>query len=139
MSQPIKKTTQTTTPPKPSSVSGTSSSSAAAAAAQSSSDQDLHKVIDKLEAKIKAVNANSLSRTQNARLTSADDKLHPLLSLKTGRAIDRFPETPRGVGKLSVTLVDSTLLALEADRSGKEDEKRARLREQIGLVGKDPA
>lgn len=32
-----------------------------------------------------------------------------------------------------VTLVDSILLALEADRAGNEEVKRARLRVQIGL------
>lgn len=136
-------------------------------------------------------NANNVARVANSQLVSADDELHPLMSLKTNRPIERFPETPRGVGKMSstfrlpasptslvvpypfpssppfcqsslpllsssqskdgsivktlqhnedkaltkwtVTLVDSTLLALEADRSGKEEEKRERLRVQLGL------
>lgn len=105
---------------------------------------------------------------------NADDKLHPLLSLKTGKPIDRFPETSKGIARLTgtfytpnlhansmplppettidmskrnrktdkddglVTTVDAILLALEADRSGKEEEKRARLRVQIGLKP-DPA
>lgn len=33
----------------------------------------------------------------------------------------------------AVTTVDAILLALEADRTGKETEKRERLRVQIGL------
>lgn len=46
-------------------------------------------------------NANNVARTANAHLTSADESLYPLVSLKTGRAIDRFPDTPRGIAKLS--------------------------------------
>jgi len=81
---------------------------------------------------------------------SADDKLTPLVNLKTnGGKIDRFPATPRDIGKLSgmyvryqpviailtipVTLLDTMLVALEADRTGTEDTKRERLRVQIGL------
>ena len=100
-------------------------------------------------------NTNNIARVSNSKLTSGDDKLQPLVSLKTANAIDRFPATSNAINKLSgmsnyplcpdddlesgvltwdtVTIIDAILLALEADRTGKEDEKRDRLRTQIGL------
>jgi len=49
-------------------------------------------------------NANNVARVANSHLVSADDKLSPLVSLKTnGGKIDRFPATPRDIGKLSGT------------------------------------
>ncbi|GAB7350987.1 hypothetical protein MBLNU459_g1484t1 [Dothideomycetes sp. NU459] len=108
-------------------------SSAASTTSSTTVEKDPVKLVEKLETKTKAVNANNISRVANSQLVSGDDKLHPLLSLKTGRAIERFPETPNGISKLSVTLVDAILNALEADRSGREQEKRERLRVQIGL------
>jgi len=89
--------------------------------------------LKKLETKTKAVNANNIARVANSQLVSADDKLHPLLALKTGKAIEKFPSTPKEINKLGVVQLDSMLLALEADRSGKEEEKSERLRVQIGL------
>jgi len=139
MAQPAKKVTQTTTPTK-----------SPAAADSHIPTKDHEKAIKDLETKVKAINTNNIARTANSHLVSADEKLHPLVSLKTGRAIDRFPETSKGLSKLSrmyivhhkwkthadlsqVTLVDAMLNALEADRTGKEDEKRERLRVLVGL------
>jgi hypothetical protein len=97
-------------------------------------------------------NANNVARVANSQLVSADDKLHPLLSLKNGRTLEKFPDTPKALAKLSgqfvfnqvilvchwfcsktVTVVDAMLSALEADRTGNEMEKREKLRLQIGL------
>ncbi|KAF1346289.1 hypothetical protein BDV97DRAFT_401629 [Delphinella strobiligena] len=124
MSQPLKKVTQTTTPSKTPPLAGSTADSP---------DKETMKLLDKLDIKTKAVNANNIARVANSHLTSAEEKLQPLLSLKTNRPIERFPETSKGLGRLSVTLVDSILLALEADRSGNEEVKRERLRVQIGL------
>ncbi|KAI5200326.1 hypothetical protein E4T39_05733 [Aureobasidium subglaciale] len=120
--------------------------------AAAGSEKDPLRLIEKLEVKTKAVNANNVARVANSHLVSADDRLHPLLSLKNGRTLEKFPESPRALAKLSgcspqasssvnlanlnpivVTLVDAMLSALEADRNGHEMEKRERLRLQIGL------
>ncbi|KEQ95054.1 hypothetical protein AUEXF2481DRAFT_233239 [Aureobasidium subglaciale EXF-2481] len=101
--------------------------------AAAGSEKDPLRLIEKLEVKTKAVNANNVARVANSHLVSADDKLHPLLSLKNGRTLEKFPESPKALAKLSVALVDAMLSALEADRNGNEMEKRERLRLQIGL------
>ncbi|THY75433.1 hypothetical protein D6C87_07142 [Aureobasidium pullulans] len=117
-------------------------------AAPAGSEKDPVRMIEKLETKTKAVVANS-------QLTNADEKLHPLLSLKNGRTLEKFPDTSKALAKLSgelisyspylismlrllivvdvVTVVDAMLSALEADRTGNEMEKREKLRLQIGL------
>ncbi|KAG8628414.1 hypothetical protein KVT40_004287 [Elsinoe batatas] len=123
MSTPTKISTPAKTPSKAPSVAG---SSAAA-------KEDPVEALKKLETKTKTVNANNVARVANSQLVSADEKLHPLLSLKTGKAIDKFPATPQDIGKLSVTVIDAILSTLDADRTGKEEEKRERLRVQIGL------
>ncbi|KAF2153423.1 hypothetical protein K461DRAFT_293687 [Myriangium duriaei CBS 260.36] len=120
--------TKTATPTKPAAPKAPSVAPSSAAA-----KEDPAEAIKKLEIKTKAVNANNVARVANSQLVSADDKLHPLVSIKTGKAIDKFPSTPKDVSKLSVTVVDAILNTLEADRTGKEDDKRERLRIQIGL------
>ncbi|KAG9593392.1 hypothetical protein KCU77_g17020, partial [Aureobasidium melanogenum] len=105
---------------------------AKAPAAPGGQKDPLH-MIEKLETKTKAVNANNVARVANSQLVSADDKLHPLLSLKNGKKLEKFPDTPKALAKLSVITVDAMLSALEADRDGNEMEKREKLRLQIGL------
>ncbi|KAI4722963.1 hypothetical protein E4T48_00745 [Aureobasidium sp. EXF-10727] len=105
----------------------------AKAPAAAGSEKDPVRMIEKLDIKTKAVNANNVARVANSQLVSADDKLHPLLSLKNGRPLDKFPETPKALAKLSVTVVDAMLSALEADRDGNEMVKREKLRLQVGL------
>jgi hypothetical protein len=46
-------------------------------------------------------NANNVARVANSQLVSADDKLHPLMSLKNGRTLEKFPDTPKALAKLS--------------------------------------
>jgi len=91
MAQPAKKVTQTTTTPTKS----------PAVADSHSPIKDAEKTFKDLETKVKAININNIARTANSHLVSADEKLHPLVSLKTARAIDRFPDTPTGLSKLS--------------------------------------
>ena len=78
-------------------------------------------------------NANNIARVANSQLTSNDEKLQPMMSLKTGKPIEKFPTTSKDIEKLSLTLVDTMLNALEADRTGSEATKKERLRVQIGL------
>ncbi|KAK4544284.1 hypothetical protein LTR36_004494 [Oleoguttula mirabilis] len=118
---------------------------------------DVTKAIEKLEFRVKAVyvesslaighvigslmarsNANNIARVANSKLATSDEKLYPLLSLKTGKPVEKFPLTSAGIPKLSLTLVDAMLNALDADRTGNEEAKRERLRVQIGL-GPKPA
>ncbi|CAD0112261.1 unnamed protein product, partial [Aureobasidium uvarum] len=89
----------------------------AKAPAAAGSEKDPVRMIEKLDIKTKAVVANS-------QLVSADDKLHPLLSLKNGRPLTSFRDA-KGVGEAE--------RALEADRDGNEMMKREKLRLQIGL------
>ncbi|KAI6858232.1 hypothetical protein KC343_g15971 [Hortaea werneckii] len=97
---------------------------------------DTVKAIEKLETRIKAVNANSIARVANSQRTDPEEKLHPFLSLKTGKPIEKFPPTPASISKLGLTQIDTLLNALDADRSGNEDAKRERLRLQVGLKPK---
>ncbi|KAI7162632.1 hypothetical protein KC349_g1921 [Hortaea werneckii] len=99
-------------------------------------NDDTVKAIEKLETRIKAVNANSIARVANSQMTDPEEKLHPLLSLKTGKPIEKFPPSPASISKLGLTQIDTLLNTLEADRSGNEDAKRERLRLQIGLKPK---
>ncbi|KAI6826021.1 hypothetical protein KC332_g4910 [Hortaea werneckii] len=99
-------------------------------------NDDTVKAIEKLETRIKAVNANSIARVANSQMTDPEEKLHPLLSLKTGKPIEKFPPTPASISKLGLTQIDSLLNTLDADRSGNEEAKRERLRLQVGLKPK---
>lgn len=64
---------------------------------------DPAKAIEKLEIRTKAVNANNVARVANSQLTSSEEKLHPLVSLKTGKTLDKFPETSKDLSKLTRT------------------------------------
>jgi len=115
---------------KASSVAGSVAASESPAAI---AKDDPVKAIEKLETKTKAVNANNVARVANSHLTSNDAKLHPLVSLRTGNTLDKFPQTSKDIAKLTLIQVDNMLLGLEADRSGNEAAKREKLRLQIGL------
>ncbi|KAK5747091.1 hypothetical protein LTR17_000223 [Elasticomyces elasticus] len=97
------------------------------------SPEEALKAVEKLETKTKAVNANNIARVANSQLTASDEKLLPLMSLKTGKPIEKFPATSKDIEKLSVTTVDAILNALDADRAGAEPIKKEKLRVQIGL------
>lgn len=90
-------------------------------------NDDAVKAIEKLETRTKAVyvtisltlslsrkrhvsntipfsNANSIARVANSQMTDPEDKLQPLLSLKTGKPIEKFPLTPASISKLGRAL-----------------------------------
>jgi heme-binding NEAT domain protein len=62
---------------------------------------DPAKAIEKLETRTKAVNANNVARVANSHLTTNDEKLHPLVALKTGKPLEKFPETSKDIAKLT--------------------------------------
>ncbi|KAF2090712.1 hypothetical protein K490DRAFT_53676 [Saccharata proteae CBS 121410] len=109
-----------------------STQKASASAAMPEKDNTSAK-INQIETRQKAINHNNVARVANSHLTSAADDLHVLHSLKTAKPIDRFPGTAKDIVKLSDTLVDAMLLALEEERKGTRDQKVERLRVQFGL------
>jgi len=62
---------------------------------------DPAKAIEKLEIRTKAVNTNNVARVANSHLTSSDAKLHPLVSLRTGKPLEKFPEASKDLAKLT--------------------------------------
>ncbi|EME43630.1 hypothetical protein DOTSEDRAFT_72858 [Dothistroma septosporum NZE10] len=95
---------------------------------------DASKAIEKLETRLKAVNANNVARVANSKVTSGDGKLLPLVSLKTGKTLDKFPETGKEVGKLTLTQMNDFLTQLDAEKTGSEATRRERVRLHIGLT-----
>ena len=87
-----------TTPSKASSVAGSAAASESPAAI---AKDDPVKAIAKLETRTKAINANNVARVANSHLTSNDAKLHPLVSLRTGNTLDKFPQTSKDIAKLT--------------------------------------
>lgn len=79
------------------------SAAAAAESATAVAKDDPAKAIEKLETRTKAVNANNVARVANSQLTSSEEKLHPLVNVKTGKTLDKFPETSKDLTKLTCT------------------------------------
>lgn len=77
------------------------SAAAAPESATAVAKEDPAKAIEKLETRTKAVNANNVARVANSQLTSSDEKLHPLVSLKTNKPLEKFPETSKDLAKLT--------------------------------------
>jgi len=46
-------------------------------------------------------NTNNIARVENSQLTSANDKLWVLHSLKTNRPLEKFPATAKDIAKLT--------------------------------------
>lgn len=151
IANPNMPTAPSKTPSKAPSVAGSAAPSESPATI---AKDDPVKAIEKLETRTKAINANNVARVANSHLTSSDAKLHPLVSLRTGNTLDKFPQTSKDIAKLTckhcdlvaslgyhtkaddyylVLQVDNMLLGLEADRAGNEAAKREKLRLQIGL------
>lgn len=84
--------------PKAPSVAGSAAPTETAAAV---AKDDPAKAIEKLEIRTKAVNTNNVARVANSHLISSDAKLHPLVSLRTGKPLEKFPETSMGLNKLT--------------------------------------
>lgn len=90
------------------SVNGSQTAAVAPESATAVAKDDPAKAIEKLETRTKAVNANNVARVANSQLTSSDEKLHPLVSLKTNKPLDKFPETSKDLGKLTCKCCSSS-------------------------------
>ncbi|KAK4622211.1 hypothetical protein CLAFUW4_07058 [Fulvia fulva] len=124
---------KSSTVPKINPVAKRTESIAGDSAAATAKD-DTNKAIEKLETRFKAVNTNNVARVANSRVTSNDEKLIPLVSLKNGQPLARFPETAKDVGKSTLTQMNVFLTQLDAERTGSEAARRERLRLHIGLI-----
>jgi hypothetical protein len=105
--------TTTTTGPSskaPSSVAGSADPTESAAA---TAKDNPAKAIEKLETRTKAVNTNNVARVANSHLISSDAKLHPLVSLRTGKPLEKFPDTSAGLTKLTCKFFFFLLLCLD--------------------------
>ena len=98
IANPNMPTTSSKTPSKAPSVAGSAAPSESPAAI---AKDDPVKAIEKLETRTKAINANNVARVANSHLTSNDAKLHPLVSLRTGNTLDKFPQTSKDIAKLT--------------------------------------
>ncbi|CAK4034074.1 Hypothetical predicted protein [Lecanosticta acicola] len=95
--------------------------------------EDTVKAIEKLEAKLTAINTNSVARVANSHITSADEALTPMVSLKTSKPLDKFPDTPKDIAKLTLVQINDLLTHLDTGKTGSEVARRERLRTQMGL------
>ncbi|KAJ9639964.1 hypothetical protein H2201_006866 [Coniosporium apollinis] len=144
-----------TTPTTPSKTSNTTPKVPASSAA-SPGKEEIKDRLNRQENRTKAVNTNNIARIANSQLTSADEKLQPLYSLRTNRPLDHFPTTAKGISKLSGvfnyhlgpcvevlnrdtdSMLDAMLLGLEAERTGNKEQKVERLRMHLGLKPNPP-
>jgi len=100
--------------------------------------QALNQRFDRLESRLKAVDANNLARLTNSMLVEADAELSPLRNTSTDEPIDGFPEKGRQIASLLGPALNNILRALGADIQGSVDTKRKRLRVLIGLKASPP-
>jgi hypothetical protein len=91
------------------SVAGSAAPTESAAA---TAKDDPAKAIEKLEIRTKAVNTNNVARVANSHLVSSDAKLHPLVSLRTGKPLEKFPETSAGIAKLTCKFIRCCVVGL---------------------------
>ena len=68
-----------------------------------------------LEALIRQSNANNVARVANSQLSTNDEKLQPMKSLKTGKSIEKFPATSAGIAKLSCKFCSPYCIGLRRD------------------------
>lgn len=81
---------------------------------------------------------NNVARLINSTLMDADLQLSPLRNVATNELIDQFPATPRAIRGMPSAALDTVLRALGMEIDGRIEQKRLRLRVQIGLKA-DPA
>jgi hypothetical protein len=81
---------------------------------------------------------NNVARLINNTLIDADGQLSHLRNVATNELIDQFPATPRAIRGMPSAALDTVLRALGMEIDGRIEQKRQRLRVQIGLKA-DPA
>ena len=105
--------TGTAAPAKPSPTVAKSVDKLPGDSAAAIAKEDPVKAIEKLEARARAVNVNNIARVSNSHLTSDDEKLTPLVSVKTGKAIDKFPSISREISKMTRTIAAAPVTKCE--------------------------
>ena len=76
---------------------------------------------------------NNVARLINRSLAEPDGQLSPLRNVATNELIDQFPTTPRAIRGMPSAALDTVLRALGMEIDGRIEQKRQRLRVQIGL------
>jgi hypothetical protein len=74
-----------------------------------------------------------VARLVNSTLGNPNGQLSPLRNVATNELIDQFPATPRVIRDMPGATLDAVLRALGMDIDGQIEQKRQRLRVQIGL------
>ncbi len=78
-------------------------------------------------------NVNNVARLINSSLVDSDGQLSPLHNVATNEPIDRFPATPGAIKDMPAAALNTVLRALGMETNGGLEQKRQRLRVQIGL------
>lgn len=65
---------------------------------------------------------------------NADLQLSPLRNAAANELIDQFPATPRAIRDMPSAALDTALRALRMEIDGQIEQKRQKLRFQIGLI-----
>ena len=81
---------------------------------------------------------NNVARLINCSLVEPNGQLSPLRNVATNGLIDQFLATPRAIRGMPSAALDTVLRALGMEIDGWIEQKRQRLRVQIGLKA-DPA
>jgi hypothetical protein len=76
---------------------------------------------------------NNVARLINRSLVQPDGQLPPLHNVATNESIDRFPATPGAIKDMPAAALNMVLRALGIETNGRLEQRRQRLRVQIGL------
>ena len=76
---------------------------------------------------------NNVARLINRTLVQPDEQLSPLHNVATNEPIDRFPATPEAIKDMPAAALNIVLRALGMETDGGLEQRRQRLRVQIGL------
>jgi hypothetical protein len=79
---------------------------------------------------------NNVARLINSSLADSDGQLSPLHNVATNEPIDRFPATPGAIKDMPGAALNMVLRALGMETDGELEQRRRRLRVQIGLKAK---
>ncbi|EXJ82235.1 hypothetical protein A1O3_06048 [Capronia epimyces CBS 606.96] len=90
--------------------------------------------IDNLTTRVVANDHNSMSRVQNAHLSSADQRLIPLVNPTTNTPIEVFPRRSREIPSMENEALVSVLRELGLPTNGTREAKEKRIRQYIGLL-----
>ncbi|TDL22956.1 hypothetical protein BD410DRAFT_839273 [Rickenella mellea] len=90
---------------------------------------------ERLTARIRAMDANELSRLSNAKCVTAGRTLTPLVNSVTGAPISNFPKTIRAIKALDDVEVNRLLEELQQPATGNIASRRSCLMLAVGVVG----